>query len=74
MQPQQPAVIRRSTPQDLGHKRQLSKDFMENISTFFVPCGHKLYMDKREKIEHDYWQVPRKGVKVRSREHRTGRS
>ena len=45
---------------------------MENISTFFVPCGHKLYMDKREKIEHDYWQVPRKGVKVRSREHRKG--
>uniref|UniRef100_A0A8C6IIH2 Guanylate binding protein 6 n=1 Tax=Mus spicilegus TaxID=10103 RepID=A0A8C6IIH2_MUSSI len=43
---------------------RLSKDFMENISTFFVPCGHKLYMDKREKIEHDYWQVPRKGVKA----------
>jgi hypothetical protein len=31
-------------------------------------------MDMREKIEHDYWQVPRKGMKVRSREHRTGRS
>ncbi|XP_021017895.1 guanylate-binding protein 6-like isoform X2 [Mus caroli] len=43
---------------------RLSKDFMENISTFFVPWGHKLYMDKREKIEHDYWQVPRKGVKA----------
>ena len=48
---------------------RLSKDFMENISTYSVPGGHRLYMDMREKIEHDYWQVPRKGVKVRSREH-----
>ena len=51
---------------------QLSKAFMENISTFFVPGGHRLYMEMREKIEHDYWQVPRKGVKVRSREHGEG--
>ncbi|XP_028638193.1 guanylate-binding protein 6-like [Grammomys surdaster] len=43
---------------------RLSKDFMENISTFSVPGGHRLYMDMREKIEHDYWQVPRKGVKA----------
>ncbi|KAK7816452.1 hypothetical protein U0070_007869, partial [Myodes glareolus] len=43
---------------------QLSKAFMENISTFFVPGGHRLYMEMREKIEHDYWQVPRKGVKA----------
>lgn len=49
---------------------RLSKDFMENISTFSVPGGHRLYVDMREKIERDYWQVPRKGVKVRSREHR----
>jgi hypothetical protein len=51
---------------------RLSKDLMDNISTFSVPGGHRLYMDMREKIEHDYWQVPRKGVKVRSREHRKG--
>ncbi|XP_052055423.1 guanylate-binding protein 6-like [Apodemus sylvaticus] len=42
----------------------LSKDFMENISTYSVPGGHRLYMDMREKIEHDYWQIPRKGVKA----------
>ena len=47
---------------------RLSKDFMENISTYSVPGGHRLYMGMREKIEHDYWQVPRKGVKVRSME------
>nr|NP_001034736.3 guanylate binding protein 11 [Mus musculus]AAI11040.1 Predicted gene, EG634650 [Mus musculus] len=43
---------------------RLSKDLMDNISTFSVPGGHRLYMDMREKIEHDYWQVPRKGVKA----------
>ncbi|XP_052055422.1 guanylate-binding protein 6-like isoform X2 [Apodemus sylvaticus] len=43
---------------------RLSKDFMENISAFSVPGGHRLYMDMREKIEHDYWQLPRKGVKA----------
>ncbi|XP_021018118.1 guanylate-binding protein 6-like isoform X1 [Mus caroli] len=43
---------------------RLSKDFMENISTFSVPGGYRRYMDMREKIEHDYWQVPRKGVKA----------
>uniref|UniRef100_A0A8I6A0D0 Guanylate binding protein family member 6 n=2 Tax=Rattus norvegicus TaxID=10116 RepID=A0A8I6A0D0_RAT len=43
---------------------RLSKDFMENISTFSVPGGHRLYVDMREKIERDYWQVPRKGVKA----------
>ena len=48
---------------------QLSKVFMENISTFFVPGGHRLYLEMRGKIEHDYLQVPRKGVKVRNREH-----
>ncbi|XP_050011729.1 guanylate-binding protein 6-like isoform X2 [Alexandromys fortis] len=43
---------------------RLSKAFVENISTFSVPGGHRLYMEMREKIEHDYWQVPRKGVKA----------
>ncbi|XP_005372159.1 guanylate-binding protein 6 [Microtus ochrogaster] len=43
---------------------RLSKDFMENISTFSVPGGHRLYLEMRGKIEHDYWQVPRKGVKA----------
>ncbi|KAM7326629.1 hypothetical protein ACRRTK_015107 [Alexandromys fortis] len=51
---------------------RLSKVFMENISTFFVPGGHRLYLEMREKIEHDYWQVHRKGVKVRIREHGKG--
>ena len=51
---------------------RLSEAFVENISTFSVPGGHRLYMEMREKIEHDYWQVPRKGVKVRSREHGEG--
>ncbi|KAK7816464.1 hypothetical protein U0070_007881, partial [Myodes glareolus] len=43
---------------------RLSKAFMENIPTFSVPGGHKLYMEMREKIEHDYLQVPWKGVKA----------
>ncbi|KAH0510610.1 Guanylate-binding protein 6, partial [Microtus ochrogaster] len=43
---------------------RLSKAFVENISTFSVPGGHRLYMEMKEKIEQDYWQVPRKGVKA----------
>ncbi|XP_038180259.1 guanylate-binding protein 6-like isoform X3 [Arvicola amphibius] len=43
---------------------RLSKTFMRNISTFSVPGGHRLYMEMRKKIEHDYWQVPRKGEKA----------
>ena len=43
---------------------RLSKDFMDNISTFSVPGGHRIYTDMRKKIERDYWQVPRKGVKA----------
>ncbi|XP_057627823.1 guanylate-binding protein 6-like [Chionomys nivalis] len=43
---------------------RLSKAFVENISTFSVPGGHRLYMEMREKIEQDYWRVPRKGVKA----------
>nr|XP_012998127.1 guanylate-binding protein 6 isoform X2 [Cavia porcellus] len=44
----------------------LSKALMENISagTFSVPGGHQLYMEARQKVEKDYWQVPGKGVKA----------
>nr|XP_012998159.1 guanylate-binding protein 6-like [Cavia porcellus] len=44
----------------------LSKALMENISTgtFFVPGGYQLYMEARKKVEEDYRQVPRKGVKA----------
>ncbi|XP_008152966.2 guanylate-binding protein 6-like [Eptesicus fuscus] len=45
---------------------QLSKSLMEDISAgiFSVPGGHKLYIETKERIEQDYWQVPRKGVKA----------
>ncbi|XP_050011762.1 guanylate-binding protein 6-like [Alexandromys fortis] len=43
---------------------RLSKTFIENIPTFFVPGGHRLYMKMRKKIEDNYWQVPRKGEKA----------
>nr|KAF6382620.1 hypothetical protein mPipKuh1_008976 [Pipistrellus kuhlii] len=45
---------------------QLSKSLMEAISAgmFSVPGGHKLYMETKGKIEQDYWQVPKKGVKA----------
>lgn len=48
---------------------QLSKDLMENISagTFSVPGGHKDYRKAKEKLEWHYWDVPRKGVKVRNK-------
>ncbi|XP_023613381.1 guanylate-binding protein 6 isoform X3 [Myotis lucifugus] len=44
----------------------LSKSLMEGISAgiFSVPGGHKLYMETKERLEQDYWQVPRKGVKA----------
>ncbi|KAM9687399.1 guanylate-binding protein 6-like [Trichechus inunguis] len=44
----------------------LSKALMESISagTFFVPGGYKLYIETKKKIEWDYSQVPRKGVKA----------
>uniref|UniRef100_A0A2K6C2D4 Guanylate binding protein 7 n=2 Tax=Macaca nemestrina TaxID=9545 RepID=A0A2K6C2D4_MACNE len=46
---------------------ELSKGLMESISagSFSVPGGHKLYMETKKKIEQDYWQVPRKGVKAK---------
>nr|XP_005610494.2 guanylate-binding protein 6 [Equus caballus] len=45
---------------------QLSTVLTESISagTFSVPGGHKLYMEAKERIERDYWRVPRKGVKA----------
>ncbi|XP_052591551.1 guanylate-binding protein 6-like [Peromyscus californicus insignis] len=43
---------------------RLSKALVENISMFSAPGGHRLYMEMREKIERDYWQLPRKGVKA----------
>ncbi|XP_051054134.1 guanylate-binding protein 6-like [Phodopus roborovskii] len=44
----------------------LTKALTEAVSagTFSVAGGHRLYMDTREEIEKDYWQVPRKGVKA----------
>nr|XP_042113693.1 guanylate-binding protein 6 isoform X2 [Peromyscus maniculatus bairdii] len=49
--------------EELNH---LTKALTESISagTFSVAGGHRLYMDTREKIEKDYWQVSRKGVKA----------
>ncbi|XP_058159191.1 guanylate-binding protein 6-like isoform X3 [Dasypus novemcinctus] len=43
----------------------LSKVLMENIAagTFCMPGGHKLYIEAKEMIEWEYWQIPRKGVK-----------
>ncbi|ELK33127.1 Guanylate-binding protein 6 [Myotis davidii] len=45
---------------------QLSKSLMEGISAgiFSVPGGHKLYMETKKRLEQDYWQLPRKGVKA----------
>ncbi|XP_074180509.1 guanylate-binding protein 6 [Rhinolophus sinicus] len=45
---------------------QLSTALMESISAgiFSVSGGHKLYLETKERIERDYWQVPRKGVKA----------
>ncbi|MBZ3876887.1 Guanylate-binding protein 6 [Sciurus carolinensis] len=45
---------------------KISEALMENISAgiFSVTGGHKLYMEAREKVEQEYWQVPRKGVKA----------
>ncbi|XP_023613384.1 guanylate-binding protein 6-like isoform X2 [Myotis lucifugus] len=51
---------------------QLSKSLMEGISAgiFSVPGGHKLYMETKERLEQDYWQVPRKGMKAHEVLHR----
>uniref|UniRef100_A0A4W2F563 Guanylate-binding protein 4-like n=1 Tax=Bos indicus x Bos taurus TaxID=30522 RepID=A0A4W2F563_BOBOX len=46
--------------------KQLSESLMKSISggTFFVPGGHSLYLEARNKFEQDYKLVPRKGVKA----------
>ena len=48
---------------------QISKTLKESISagSFSVPGGHKLYGKAMEKLQCDYFQVPRKGVKVRNK-------
>ena len=48
--------------------KKLSEPLMMSISegTFFVPGGHSLYLEAKNKFEQDYKLVPRKGVKVRS--------
>ncbi|XP_005863426.2 PREDICTED: guanylate-binding protein 6-like [Myotis brandtii] len=45
---------------------QLSVALMESISdgTFSVSGGHKNYRRAKERIERQYWEVPRKGVKA----------
>ncbi|XP_032970701.1 guanylate-binding protein 6-like isoform X1 [Rhinolophus ferrumequinum] len=51
---------------------QLSTALEQSISAgiFSVSGGHKLYMETKERIERDYWQVPRKGVKANEVFHR----
>ncbi|XP_032159612.1 guanylate-binding protein 4-like [Mustela erminea] len=46
--------------------KQLSESLMESISrgTFCVPGGYQLYLEEKEKVEWDYNQVHRKGVKA----------
>ena len=47
----------------------LSKALMESISAgaFSVPGGHKLYREAMDRLQQDYCQAPRKGVKVRNK-------
>ncbi|XP_016066830.1 PREDICTED: guanylate-binding protein 6-like isoform X2 [Miniopterus natalensis] len=47
---------------------QLSVNLLESISAgiFSVPGGYELYMEAKDRIERDYWQVPRKGVKAKA--------
>ncbi|KAJ1063719.1 hypothetical protein K5549_005486 [Capra hircus] len=46
--------------------KKLSEPLATSISegTFFVPGGHSLYLEARNKFEQDYKLVPRKGVKA----------
>lgn len=48
---------------------QLSETLVECISAgmFSVPGGHELYRRAKTKLEMEYCQVPRKGVKVRNK-------
>uniref|UniRef100_A0A8D1N2W3 GB1/RHD3-type G domain-containing protein n=1 Tax=Sus scrofa TaxID=9823 RepID=A0A8D1N2W3_PIG len=46
--------------------KKLSEPLMTSISrgTFFVPGGHGLYLNAKNKVEEDYKLVPKKGVKA----------
>ena len=48
---------------------QISKTLKESISagSFSAPGGHKLYRKALERLQCDYFHVPRKGVKVRNK-------
>ncbi|XP_004635820.1 guanylate-binding protein 6-like [Octodon degus] len=50
----------------------LSKALTESIlaGAFHVPGGYQLYMEMRKKMEEDYRQLPRKGVKAEEVLHR----
>lgn len=52
----------------LATLEKLAEPLRESISRrdFSVPDGHRLYLEARKKIEQDYEQVSRKGVKVRN--------
>lgn len=45
---------------------KLSESLRENLlrGVFSVPGGHSLYIEARKKIQKDYEQVPRKGMKA----------
>ncbi|EPY72656.1 hypothetical protein CB1_111004001, partial [Camelus ferus] len=49
--------------------QKLSEPLTEHClkGTFFAPGGHKLYLEARDKLEQNYMQLPRKGVKVTRR-------
>ncbi|KAB1268439.1 Guanylate-binding protein 4 [Camelus dromedarius] len=46
--------------------QKLSEPLMESFmeGTFFAPGGHKFYLEARDKLEQNYMQLPRKGVKA----------
>ena len=48
---------------------QISKTLKKSISagSFSVPGGHKLYREAMDRLQQDYCQAPRKGVKVRNK-------
>ncbi|XP_053447429.1 guanylate-binding protein 7-like [Nycticebus coucang] len=45
---------------------RLSEPLRKSVlrGTFFVPKGHELYLEARERIEWDYELLPRKGIKA----------
>ncbi|XP_041910074.1 guanylate-binding protein 4-like [Arvicola amphibius] len=50
----------------LATLEKLAKSLRESISRgdFYVPGGHRLYLEARKKVEHNYERVPKKGVKA----------